>query len=78
MLSTCKRNPTKKEYALCLSSFEKLFKQTLENGHVPDDVFESLGFPMDKDMNGIKVQTATVAQESRQRVKTLTHNAQMN
>ena len=55
MLATCKLDPTDEEYKLCIDSFPYLFKSYLENGHVEDEVFERLGFPMDKDVDGLEV-----------------------
>ena len=48
-----------------------------EKGHVTDDIFEKLGFPMDSDPLGEKVRReAGITQESRQRSKILTHRHQ--
>ena len=55
MLATCRRDPTEDEYKLCVDSFPVLLKEYLEHGHVDDDMFERLGFPMDTDVDGTKV-----------------------
>ena len=55
MLATCRRDPTKDEYKLCVDSFPVLFKKYLEYGHVEDELFEQLGFPMDRDVDGTTV-----------------------
>ena len=55
MLATCRMDPTESEYKLCVDTFPHLFKIYQENGHVNDDEFERLGFPMDKDMDGTEV-----------------------
>ena len=49
----------------------------MKHSHVDDKIFEDLGFPMDKDEEGNKVRReAGINQESRQRVKILTHKHQ--
>ena len=55
ILATCRRDPTNAEYKLCVDSFPMLLKKYLEHGHVNDEVFEKLGFPMDTDVDGTKV-----------------------
>ena len=55
MLATCRLDPTNEEYKLCVDSFPYLFKLFQEKGHVEDEVFERLGFPMDQDVDGTKV-----------------------
>ena len=39
MLSTCRRDPTKEEYKLCIDSFPYLYKIYLEKGHVKSDEY---------------------------------------
>jgi hypothetical protein len=74
ILATCRKLPTDAEYELCHRSFPTLFEHQLKYGHVPDEVFEELGFPVDCDMDGKEVRRdATITQESRQRAKNLTH-----
>ena len=73
ILSTCRRNPTAGEYALCIEKFPLLMQIVLEKGHIEDSVFEELGFPIDKDPEGNEVRRlAGIQQESRQRAKILT------
>ena len=55
MLATCKLDPSNKEYKLCIDSFPYPFKLYLENGHVDDEVYERLGFPIDRDVDGLEV-----------------------
>ena len=55
MLATCRKDPTDSEYQLCIDSFPHLFKIYQEKGHVDDEVFEQLGFPMDRDVDGTNV-----------------------
>ena len=79
ILSTCRLDPTKKEYELCINSFPYLYKEYLKNGHVSDEVFENLGFPMDRDVDGTLIShNANISQECRQRAKCLTHDHQIN
>ena len=79
ILATCRMNPTKEEYALCVNSFSYLFDICQKKGHVADDVFESLGFPMDRDVDGASIRRdATITQEPRQRAKCLTHHHQIS
>ena len=42
-------------YKLCIDSFPHLFKIYQEKGHVDDEVFEQLEFPMDRDVDGTNV-----------------------
>ena len=73
ILSTCRRNPTNSEYALCLEKLPVLLKIVLDKGHIVDSIFEEMGFPLDKDPEGNEVRRlAGIQQESRQRAKILT------
>lgn len=49
ILRTCRRDPTIQEHNLCKHFFVNLIKIYSEKGHVTDDIFEKLGFPMDND-----------------------------
>ena len=55
MLATCRQDPTDSEYQLCIDSFPHLFKLYQEKGYIDDEVFEQIGFPMDRDVDGTKV-----------------------
>ena len=55
ILTTCKLDPTKEEYQLCVNSFPYLFKLYQVNGYVEDDVFGQLEFPMDIYVDGLLV-----------------------
>ena len=47
-------------------------------GHIDDDVFEHLGFPMDEDTEGHRIRReSNINQESRHRAKNLTHKHQV-
>ena len=73
IIVTCRRNPTEREYALCIEKFPTLLKMFLEKGYVEDSIFEEMGFPMDQDPEGNRVsRDAGIQQESRQRAKILT------
>jgi 3-isopropylmalate dehydratase small subunit len=51
----------------------------MEQGRIPEDVFDDLGFPCDKDVYGYEVlRAAGILQESYQRSKCLTHEFQID
>ena len=51
----------------------------MEQGRIPEDVFDDLGFPCDKDVNGNEVlRAAGISQESYQQSKCLTHKIQID
>ena len=78
ILATCRLDPTKDEYKLCIDKFPYLLEQYLKHGHVEDTVYEELGFPMDRDVDGKTIRRdATIAMEARQRAKVLTHEHQI-
>ena len=77
MFATCRISISAKEYKLCVNSFLYLFQQYLKKGHVDNEVFEDLGFPVDQDADYQSIcRDTTIQQESRQRAKTLTHEHQ--
>ena len=77
MLATCCRNPTRDEYTTCYSNFIELFKSFGITGGLDDDVWERLGFPVDKNIHGDDVRRlATISQEHQQRGKCLTSSYQ--
>lgn len=47
ILFTCRRDPTLYEYELWKTSFSSIIKLYLQDGHVCDNIFADLGFPMD-------------------------------
>jgi len=48
------------------------------HGRIPDEIFESLGFPLDRDEDStIHRRNEGISQESRQRAKCLTHQHQI-
>ena len=77
LLATWRRNPTKDECKLCIDMFPTLMEHFQENGHIEDEFFEKLGFPMDEDTDGSFVRRdTTINQETRQRTKCLTYHHQ--
>eukprot|EP00956_Cyclotella_meneghiniana_P037122 scaffold134700_cov46-Cyclotella_meneghiniana.AAC.1 len=77
ILGTCKTPITIELYNKFISNFTRLYKVMLENGHIPDEYYDELGFPKDKDVNGNDVlREAGISQESQQRSKILTHPEQ--
>jgi hypothetical protein len=77
MLATCRSEISKELYDKIVSDFPGLLQHQLEHGHVPDSVYQDLGYPMDKDMNGdIVIRDATITQENHQRAKCLSHTYQ--
>ena len=79
MLVTCRRNPTKDEYKLCIDMFPTLMENFQENGYIEDEFFGKLGFPVDEDTDGSFVRRdTTINQETRQWAKCLTHHHQVS
>ena len=63
----------------CLENFATLCHHTDERGHVPDEVFENIGFHVDLDKCGKPVRCpAGILQEHLQRAKSLSHENQKN
>ncbi len=62
------------EYKLIVDSFPRLCQYVLEHGHIPEELFDKLGFPPDLAMNGIVVRCdAGITCEPQQRAKILSH-----
>ena len=71
LVATCRTNPSNEMYQLCINSFDYLFKKCNTFGHIPDEIFEEVGFSVDKDNNGKKVkclQTLTHKEKNRKLV----------
>ncbi len=49
MISTLGSHPKEEEYVLLERSFGKLFDEQLKYGHIKEEVFDELEFPVDKD-----------------------------
>ena len=70
LLATCRRDPTKEKYNLCIDSFPYLYTKVLDDGHLDDSIFEEVGFPMDINASGQNVRRdASITQESQQQAK---------
>lgn len=52
LLATCRKDPTHDQYNKCIESLPNLYQHVISNGHIPDEIFESLGFPLDRDEDG--------------------------
>ena len=75
MVDACKKRNSDKN--LCIEQFASLCRHADARGHVPDEVFESHGFPVDSDENGKPVRRpAGISQEHLQRAKSLSHDEQ--
>jgi hypothetical protein len=75
MVDTCKKMNDHKN--LCIEKFTPLYHHINEHGHVPDEVFESHGFPVDLDEHDKPVRRpAGISQEHLQRAKNLSHEHQ--
>ena len=74
ILAKCRRDPTIYENNNCIEHFSFLNNMYSRDGHVSDEVFEELGFPMDSNRNNKTVHRTTgINQENIQREKGLTH-----
>lgn len=51
-----------------------VYRYQIEHGHIPDAIYDALGFPEDVDANGVVVpKTAGITLEHCQRAKCLSH-----
>ena len=79
VLGTCWSTLPKEVYQRVIDNFTHLYRIMMEQGRIPEDVFDDLGFPHDKDVYGHEVLRATgISQESYQRSKCLTHEFQID
>lgn len=75
MLDTCKDPNAPKE--LVYQHFGTLYKEVFDTGMISEGTFERLGFPKDCYEDGTACsRDATIAQECRQRAKSLSHKVQ--
>ena len=66
-------------YQSVIDNFTHLYRIMMEQGRIPKDVFDDLGFPHNKDVYGHEVlRAAGISQESYQRYKCLTHKFQID
>ena len=69
----------KEVYQSVLDNFTHLYRIMMEQRRIPEDLFDDMGFPRDKDINGHEVLTpAGISQERYQQSKCLTHEFQIN
>ena len=74
VVGTCRSTLPKQLYQRVIDNFAHLYRIMMEQGSIPEDVFDDLGFPRDKVVNGNEVlRAAGISQESYQRSKCLTH-----
>ena len=60
ILATCRYDWTKKEYLWFIDPFPYVFKTYLEKGFVENEIFERLGFLLDKDVYWYIVSTIPI------------------
>ena len=67
ILGTYRSTLPKEVYQSVIDNFTHLYRIMMEQGRIPEDVFDDLGFPHDKDVNGHEVlRAAGILQESYQ------------
>ena len=77
ILATCRQKIEREEYESIIRNFNHYLSIMEEQGHIPDQYFDDCGVRMDKDVHGkVVVRSATIAQESYQRSKCLSHEYQ--
>jgi hypothetical protein len=78
ILGTCRSSIPQELYKKVIDNFTYLDNVVMEQGCIPEKVFDELSFPMDVDVNGKDVfQKTGISQESYQRAKCLTHSTQV-
>ena len=76
ILKTKRRSITKSEMAMIEKHFSHLFKIMVEKGHIPEDVYDKLGYPEDE-VNGVVYERRDgIEKEWMQRAKIITHQFQ--
>ena len=79
ILATCRQKIGHDKYENIIRNFNHYLSIMEEQGHIPDQYFDDFGVRMDKDVHGkVVVRSATIAQESYQRSKCLSHEYQKN
>ena len=78
MMKTCKLKEFKQEYEdLVLNNFSELYQCMKSHGHIPEEVYDRLGFVKDTNYDGKVVEKPdTISQEMRHRAKILSHKLQ--
>ena len=75
IMKICKLQDYKKEYEdLLFNNFSELYQTMKLNGHIPEDVYDRLGFPADTNYAGEKVEKPDgISQQTRHHAKILSH-----
>ena len=78
MLKTCKLQDFKQEYEnLLFDIFSELYQTIKNNGHIPEEVYDILGFPPDTNYNGDEIEKPYgISHKMRHRAKILIHDLQ--
>ena len=78
LLKTCKLQDFKQEYEdLVFSNFSELYQCMKTHGHIPEEVYNRMGFIKDTDYKGKEVaKPDEVSQEMRHRAKIISHELQ--
>ena len=78
MLKTCKIQDFKQEYEnLLFDNFSELYQTMKENGHIPEELYDRIGFPPNTNYNGDEIEKPDgISQEMRHRGKILSHDLQ--
>ena len=78
MLKTCKLQDFKQDYEnLLFDNFSELYQTMKKNGHIPEEVYDRLGFPPDKNYSGDEIEKPDgIIQEMRHQEKILSHDLQ--
>ena len=79
ILSTCQKTIPQEMLSKIVSNFDLFYCLTVEQGRIPEEVFDSLGFPLDENANRKEVlRNCGISQESYQQSKCLTHKYRCN
>jgi hypothetical protein len=73
ILKTKRKKITSDEIKLIERNFEKLYRITMEQGHVPESIYDFLGFPKDEANGNVYERQHGIEAEWMQRAKELTH-----
>ncbi|EJK61287.1 hypothetical protein THAOC_18258, partial [Thalassiosira oceanica] len=79
ILGTCRRNPSKIEYANIVQYFPTYLNMVQENGRIDKEAFDWWGVACDRNSDGSEyLRNATISQESQQGSKCLMHSVQVD
>ena len=76
LLKTKRQNISVSEISLIKSNFTELYNITVDKGHIPEDVYDRMGFPPDSVNGQIYERDYGVEREYMQRAKVITHEYQ--